>query len=64
MENHSPNYLAYLLRLWHDEAAIPWRATLENPHNGEIYGFASLQQLYNFLDEQTGTEPSQNSNEQ
>jgi hypothetical protein len=61
MENHSPDYLAYLLRLWYDEAAPSWRATLENPHNGETLGFASLQQLYNFLEEQTGKEASENS---
>jgi len=48
------NYYAYLLRCWRENAAAPWRATLENPHSGEIIGFASLEQLYQFLERQTG----------
>lgn len=60
MENRSSNYHAYLLRLWRDETVTPWRATLEDPHTGEVIGFSTLQQLYIFLDEQTEMESSKN----
>jgi hypothetical protein len=58
-----PDYLSYLLRLWRvdgDNAAQPtanqavWRASLENPHTGERKGFASLDDLFDFLREQAG----------
>jgi hypothetical protein len=48
-------YLSFLLRLWrvkqNDENG--WRASLENPHTGEVRGFASLEALWNFLREET-----------
>ncbi len=47
-------YLAYLLRLWSDGArdGVGWRASLEHPHTGERLGFASLEWLFAFLEEQ------------
>jgi hypothetical protein len=46
-------YRSYLLRLWCAETAGPcWRASLEDPHTGERFGFASLEQLFAFLMEQ------------
>jgi len=62
MTNHTPRdhrerrrYLAYLLRLWRagGEAAL-WRASLESPRTGEQVNFASLDELLEFLRQQTG----------
>ncbi|MCB0174956.1 MAG: hypothetical protein KDJ97_30895 [Anaerolineae bacterium] len=52
-------YHAYLLRFWGERIHIPedavvWRFSLEDPHTGERRGFANLQQLLAFLDEQIG----------
>jgi hypothetical protein len=51
MPENPASYHAYLLRFWRDESSA-WRASLEDPFNGERRGFASLQQLYTFLEEQ------------
>ena len=51
METNKWFYLSYLLRLWPIDAAS-WRASLEDPRNGERYGFASLQDLLSFLQAQ------------
>ena len=55
-------YLSYLLRLWQENAGdlpggdLPlWRASLERPQDGERLGFASLEDLYAYLDAQTGS---------
>ena len=53
-KNPSTNYLAFLLRLWRESKATPWRATLENPHNGERHSFSTLEKLFAFLEERTG----------
>ena len=51
--------VSYMLRLWQAEqdGAWVWRASLENAHTGERRGFASLAELYAFL-EQKPTERS------
>lgn len=58
-----PDYLSYLLRLWqvrsdedvHQSAEKPvWRASLESALTGERKGFASLDDLFDFLRAQTG----------
>ena len=49
----SPDYHAYLLRIWREEPAAPWRATLENAHTGERCSFASIDLLFLFLNQQT-----------
>lgn len=46
------NYLAYLLRLWHEGEGI-WRGTMENPHTGERHAFADVESLLAFLRQQT-----------
>ena len=60
-------YLAFMLRLWlaADEGGMPWRASLESPHTGERHGFAGLQALFAFLEEQTRSpdDPSATSDE-
>lgn len=43
------DYHAYLLRMWRDERDGPWRTTLVNPHSGEQLNFASLEQMWAFL---------------
>jgi hypothetical protein len=58
-----PDYLSYLLCLWRvsgdgephnvGRKAI-WRASLESTRTGERRGFASLDELFDFLQEQTG----------
>lgn len=47
--------LSYLLRLWQTDhrGALVWRASLESAHTGERRGFASLVELYAFLDQET-----------
>lgn len=48
-------YLAYMLRLWQvGEDAKVWRASLENAHTGARQGFAGLDTLFVFLEEETG----------
>jgi len=53
MNDRSPCYLAFLLRLWcvDVEDGIAWRASLENAHTGERQGFADLEQMSAFLEE-------------
>jgi hypothetical protein len=48
-------YLSYLLRLWlvEENGNNVWRASLEVTHSGEKHGFASLESLFAFLEEQT-----------
>lgn len=55
MANNQPLYHSYLLRLWlaHDQGQPVWRASLENPRTGDRLGFASLERLFAFLQDQT-----------
>jgi hypothetical protein len=50
MAKEQPDYLSYLLRLWRasEEKAV-WRVSLESSHTGERKGFASLDDLFDFL---------------
>ena len=48
MKDKSPYYLSYLLRLW-GAGKGAWRASLESPMTGERHGFASLKDLFAFL---------------
>ncbi len=52
-----PCYMSYLLRMWQtrDGEKQVWRASLESPGIGERRGFASLQDLFDFLDARTGS---------
>jgi hypothetical protein len=63
MGKTKPDYLSYLLRLWRaDDAAPPrqgeqkdvWRASLQNTRTRNRRGFASLDELFRFLQGQTG----------
>ncbi len=47
-------YRSYLLRLWLESNDPPaWRAILESPANGERHGFANLQALFTYLEQET-----------
>ena len=63
MTTQEPRYLAYMLRLWQvrDNEEMLWRASLEDPHTGERRGFASLEMLCAFLQEQTRDDENQTS---
>jgi len=47
-------YLAYMLRIWsvRDNGKILWRASVENAQTGERRGFASLGDLFEYLQSQ------------
>jgi len=50
----SSPYRSYLLRLWQEPGDFPtWRAMLESPANGERHGFAGLESLFVFLEQET-----------
>ena len=56
-----PRYRAYMLRLWEERRNSPdapgtWRFSLEDAHTGEKQGFASLEALLAFLQEQASDE--------
>jgi hypothetical protein len=55
MATEQQHYLAYMLRLWQvsSDGEPIWRASLESPHSGELRGFANLEMLFAFLEEQT-----------
>ncbi|MBN1977552.1 MAG: hypothetical protein JW918_09140 [Anaerolineae bacterium] len=46
-----PLYLSYLLRMWqtNDGKKLVWRASLQSPSSEERQGFASLEELLDFL---------------
>ncbi|MCA9999163.1 MAG: hypothetical protein KDE56_25540 [Anaerolineales bacterium] len=52
MSSKSPNYHAYLLRLWRDHANAPWRVSLQSADTRERRHFADLANLLAYLEEQ------------
>lgn len=44
-------YRSYLIRLWQvrEDAGLTWRATLEDVKTGEQRGFASLEDLFDYI---------------
>jgi hypothetical protein len=56
MSREPRHYISYLLRLWQirSERQLVWRASLESPHTGKRRGFASLADLFIFLEQETG----------
>ena len=58
IHNPAPRQRAYLLRLWETRSVPPdcpttWRFSLEDVQSNERYGFATLEALAAFLDEET-----------
>ena len=49
-------YISYLLRLWRDTDAGPWRATLVDGQSGQLRSFADAVRLIAFLTAQMGPE--------
>jgi len=52
-------YVAYLLRLWRVSSGrgMAWRASLQSAHTGQSKGFATLDELFDFLRQQTDGSP-------
>jgi hypothetical protein len=50
-------YVSYMLRLWEVRSndGLIWRASLERANTGERRGFASLVDLYAFLEQVTAS---------
>ena len=55
IDQDQPRYVSYLLRLWQTQhaGALVWRASLQSAHTGERRGFASLDELVAFLEQET-----------
>jgi len=63
MAREQPDHVSYLLRLWRedDEGKAVWRASVESSLGGERVGFASLEELFEFLRRQTSEQEVENS---
>ncbi len=60
MSENPKSYQAYLLRLWHvRETRDAWRVSLEDAHTHELLGFASLEDLFKYLETQSLTAGSE-----
>ena len=55
MVERQQGYRACLLRLWHEGGgeSLSWRASLQSPQRDEVRGFASLPDLFAFLEDET-----------
>ena len=53
MSAKSNDYCAFLLRLWRDGEAAPWRASLEVPGSAQTTTFANMAALFAFLEQRT-----------
>lgn len=47
------NYTAYLVRMWQEKPNAPWRAFAQCASTGEKFYFATLADLFTFLEAQT-----------
>lgn len=58
-----PRYISCLLRLWQtdDGGQYVWRVSLEYPASGERLGFASLADLFVYLESELGREDKEDS---
>jgi hypothetical protein len=61
MAEEPHEYYSFLLRLWRTShnGKPGWRASLESAQTSERCGFADLESLFAFLEEQTGGDASQ-----
>ena len=57
MAQKRPDYLSYMLRVWRAREGKRdiWRASLHSPQSGERMSFRTLEELFAFLRQQTGT---------
>lgn len=51
------NYSAYLVRLWQETPHTPWRASAQCASTGQKRYFATLAELFAFLETQTLAAP-------
>jgi hypothetical protein len=60
MTDQSPDYIVFLLRLWRVKAddGVHWRASLEASDTGERQGFADVDRLCAYLEEQCRGQPA------
>ena len=49
MSTQKEDYHAYMLRVWRDTESQVWRATVEHPQTGERTHFATMFELFLFL---------------
>ena len=56
MDKEQADYLSYLLRMWRvsREGEAVWRTSLESPHTGRRRVFASLTDLFAYLEKEVG----------
>ena len=55
--SNQKDYVSYMLRMWRDggdekapaSTEAPWRVSLQSPRTGEMVRFASLDDLFDFL---------------
>jgi hypothetical protein len=52
----NPNYRSYLIRLWRENEAAPWRASLTHVVTGEIHKFATVEMVFDYLHGELTTE--------
>lgn len=53
-DHRQPEYQAYLLRLWRDDARQSWRASLQSTATGQRFHFGSIDELFAYLDARMG----------
>jgi len=61
MKKGGPTYLSYLLRLWrvsNDDKPL-WRASLQSAETRERVGFAGLEELFDYLQQQAAIAANQ-----
>ena len=55
MREKPDQYTSYLLRVWRArEIKDTWRVSLENAQTHELRGFASLEEVFDFLSDEVG----------
>ena len=56
-------YQAFLVRIWpvKDKEGVTWRAYITNAHTSDSRGFANLEELFDYLRQQTclGSKPKE-----
>ncbi len=50
MKPQQHHYHSYLIRIWKENARVEWRASAQDVASGEFKYFASLVDLYHFLE--------------
>lgn len=56
LDDRQPEYHAFLLRLWRDDARQGWRASLQSTATGQRFHFGTLDELFAYLDSRLGVD--------